>query len=178
MADQSLLKQRWKKLPIFIAIAVPTAIFWMFIFWIKGGHAYVINGGSMTPTLVQDERVWSDEHLQANSLQRGQILVYRKPIGEADDPPFLHRLIGLPGDTIAIKDGKVILNGKPLNEPYIAEPARYTMPLLKVPPGEYFVLGDNRNNSADSHVWGSIPYSSIKGTLRFQYWPGFKTFSP
>lgn len=101
--------------------------------------------------------------------QRGDIIVFRFP----DDPSrdFIKRVIGVPGDTVAVKDGVVYVNGRPMEEPYIMAPPQYTMPAERVPNGEYFVLGDNRNNSSDSHVWGLVPYGNIIGQAWVSYWP-------
>ncbi|HEX5414606.1 MAG TPA: signal peptidase I, partial [Chloroflexota bacterium] len=91
--------------------------------------------------------------------ERGDIIVFRFPEDPSRD--FIKRVIGVPGDTVAIRDGEVFVNGHPMQEPYIMAPPQYSMPPERVPAGEYFVLGDNRNNSSDSHVWGLVPYNNI-----------------
>ena len=70
--------------------------------------------------------------------------------------PYIKRVIGLPGETVEVRDGLVFINGEPLDEPYIAEPPRYTYGPVTIPEGQYFVLGDNRNLSNDSHEWGLL----------------------
>lgn len=101
--------------------------------------------------------------------KRGDIIVFRYPQDPTRD--FIKRVIGVPGDTIEILDGRVILNGRALNEPYIMAPPHYTMTPQQVPPGHFFVLGDNRNNSSDSHVWGMVPWYDIIGQAWVSYWP-------
>ena len=105
--------------------------------------------------------------------KRGDVIVFADPklpegLPERD---FIKRIIGEPGDTVEVKQGKVFINGQPLDEPYILEPPRYTYGPETVPPGHYFVLGDNRNNSSDSRVWGMLPKEKIIGMAWLVYWP-------
>jgi signal peptidase I len=76
----------------------------------------------------------------------------------------------LPGDEIRVENGTVYINNRPLYEPYISEQPNYTGSWM-VPEGEYFVLGDNRNNSSDSHLWGFVPEEDIVGRALLIYWP-------
>jgi signal peptidase I len=98
----------------------------------------------------------------------GDIIVFHAP--GASDLDYIKRVIGLPGDDVKVADGVVYVNGQPLYEPYIADPPRYTGE-WQVPPDQLFVLGDNRNNSSDSHMWGYVPYEDIVGRALFIYWP-------
>ena len=100
---------------------------------------------------------------------RGDIIVFRFPRDPSRD--FIKRVVGLPGEQVEIRAGVVYINGKKLNEPYILENPTYSRESSLVPPGNYFVLGDNRNNSSDSHVWGSVPLENIVGKTWFSYWP-------
>lgn len=100
---------------------------------------------------------------------RGDIVVFRFPKDNHRD--FIKRIIAVPGDTVEIKQGKVYVNGRALKETYIKEPPRYDMPLQRIPPDSYFVLGDNRNNSDDSHVWGIVPSQNIVGKPWATVWP-------
>ena len=84
---------------------------------------------------------------------------------------YIKRVIALPGETVEIKDGFVYINGKPLSEPYVLDPPRYTMKQLEVPKGYCFVLGDNRDNSNDSHIWGPLPRDNIIGKVWLSIWP-------
>ena len=101
--------------------------------------------------------------------ERGDIIVFRYPKDPSRD--FIKRVIALPGDTVEIRQGKVYVNGNYVDEAYINETANYSWPAHKMDPGEYFVLGDNRNNSSDSHVWGPVPRDNIIGKAWVSYWP-------
>ncbi len=111
--------------------------------------------------------------------RRGDVIVFRFPMDPSRD--FIKRVIGVPGDTVEIKDEKVFINGAPLVEPYILATPNYTYGPKTVPPGEYFVLGDNRRNSYDSHAWGNtcpaqqqcdfVPEDNIIGQAWVSYWP-------
>ncbi|MBI4503942.1 MAG: signal peptidase I [Chloroflexi bacterium] len=100
---------------------------------------------------------------------RGDVVVFRFPRDESRD--FIKRVIGLPGETVEARGGTIYVNGAPLREPYVKEPPAYPLPPTRVPPGHYFVLGDNRNNSSDSHSWGVVPEDNIVGRAWMRYWP-------
>lgn len=110
--------------------------------------------------------------------QRGDIIVFDPPV--RSDKPYVKRVIGLPGDRIAVHrdNGKVYVNGTPLDEPYIDSPPQYSYPGFATGEGEYvveagklFVLGDNRNNSSDSHIFGTVSLDSVIGKAAISYWP-------
>jgi len=101
--------------------------------------------------------------------ERGDVIVFIPPTNTSRD--FIKRVIGLPGDRIEITNGRVYVNGALLDEPYPLNPGTYSAGPVTVPPGEYFVLGDNRNNSSDSHSWGSVPAKDIIGKAWVSYWP-------
>ena len=105
--------------------------------------------------------------------QRGDVVVFRAPT--TPDKDFIKRVIGLPGDTILIRNGQVFVNGQALDEPYIHFPATYTYPFdgqpRTVPDGNYFVLGDNRPNSSDSHLGWFVPVENLVGKAWISYWP-------
>jgi signal peptidase I len=97
------------------------------------------------------------------------VIIFQPPSESRHD--FIKRLIALPGDTIEIKEGTVYLNGQTIDEPYIKEYPTYTMEMKEIPEGEYFVLGDNRNHSNDSHSWGTVPRENIIGKVWLSIWP-------
>jgi signal peptidase I len=111
--------------------------------------------------------------------QRGDVIVFRFPLDP--DRDFIKRVIGVPGDTVEVKDGKVFINGTAIEEDYILSTPNYTYGPKAVPAGMFFVLGDNRNNSYDSHAWGSgcgpddncefVPEENIIGQAWISYWP-------
>ncbi len=101
--------------------------------------------------------------------QRGDIIVFRYPKEPSRD--FIKRVIAVPGDVVEIRSGVVYVNGQALKEEYTAAAPNYLMAPESVPPGNYFVLGDNRNNSSDSHVWGLVPEGNIIGKAWLSYWP-------
>lgn len=130
---------------------------------------------SLSPNLVHVVLPGVDESGQTTRVfffhppQRGDIIVFEYPNDTSRD--FIKRVIGVPGDTVEIRDGQVLVNNVALNEPYIAAPPQYQMPPKRVLPGQFFVLGDNRNNSSDSHVWGLVPWFDIIGQAWVSYWP-------
>jgi len=101
--------------------------------------------------------------------QRGDVVVFRFPGNPERD--FIKRIVGEPGDTVEVKDGTVYIDGAPMDEPYITSKPTYTYGPAEVPPKQYFVLGDNRNNSYDSHAWGFLPEENIIGQAWLSYWP-------
>ena len=128
-----------------------------------------VEGSSMEPTLHDGELVVvSRLAYRWETPTRGDIVVFRFPL----DPNrrFIKRIIGLPGDAIAVHDGKVWVNGTPLDEPYIAAPPRYSGD-WQIRADEVFVLGDNRNNSSDSQNWGALPLREVIGKAVLVYWP-------
>ena len=101
--------------------------------------------------------------------RRGELVIFRPPTDP--DREFIKRVIATPGEKVEIKAGKVYINDVQLEEPYINEGPSYTLAPQTVPAGHYFVLGDNRNNSSDSHIWGMVPYQNIIGKPWLCYWP-------
>ncbi|MEX2160130.1 MAG: signal peptidase I [Dehalococcoidia bacterium] len=127
----------------------------------------VMEGQSMFPTLSDGDRVDVQEY-GTDTPRRGDVIVFhpRTESGEPSDRLFLKRIIGLPGETIEIRNEVVLVDGEPLQEPYINEPTAGTFDRFEVPSDEYFVLGDNRNNSSDSRSYLGIPEDYIVGRAK------------
>ena len=131
---------------------------------------YRVLGHSMDPTLENEQfLVVNKLGYRLNDPERGDIVVFRDP--RTDERKLIKRVIGLPGETLEIQDGHVLINDQYLEEGYIAAKGRYSQPPLVIPDGEYFVLGDNRNNSSDSHNWGTLPREGMVGKAWVSYWP-------
>jgi len=100
--------------------------------------------------------------------KRGDVVIFEAPKAPGED--YIKRMIGLPGDHIEVKEGKLFINGNEIVEEWIHEPMIYTGS-WDVPENSYFVLGDNRNHSSDSHSWGFVPRENLVGNAFFRYWP-------
>ena len=135
-------------------------------------QAFRVQGHSMEPTLRDGERLLVDKlTYRFREPRRGEVVVFRVP----GDPSrrFIKRLIGLPGDVVEFRDGRVLLNGQVLDEPYASGPTRGPQVPEVVPPGRYFVLGDNRANSEDSRFQevGFVPRRYLVGRAVWVFWP-------
>ena len=138
-------------------------------------EARYIPSGSMLPTLQINDRLIVDKlsyHFQ--TPHRGDIVVF-SPTDTLKQQnfkdAFIKRVIGLPGDKVEVKSGRVYINGNPLPENYIEDSPDYQYGPVTVPADSYLVLGDNRNNSYDSHYWGFVPRDRIIGKAVVRFWP-------
>ena len=128
-----------------------------------------VDGFSMIPTLEDGEFVLvSKLNYRFGDVERGDIIVFHYPMDPEQE--LIKRVIGLPGDTINVQNGIVSVNGQSLEEPYIAAAPAYSGEWM-VPDGHLFVLGDNRNDSSDSHSWGYLPFDKVVGKAVVIYWP-------
>ncbi len=139
-------------------------------------QAFYIPSGSMEPTLKPGDRVLVNKlSYQLHSIHRGDIVVFKRPPSEAGDPTIkdlIKRVVGLPGETIEARDGLVYINGRLLDESYLPRGTLTTsLPLRTVPADQYFVMGDNRNNSKDSRFIGAIAGHLIVGRAFVRVWP-------
>lgn len=141
-------------------------------------EARVVPTGSMQPTVeINDRLVVEKISYLFQDPGRGDIIVFQAPeealaaANSDTNDAYLKRVIGLPGETIEVADGKVFVNNQALEESYIKAPPRYTWGPNVVPEGHYLVLGDNRNGSSDGHVWGFLPEEAIIGKATARFWP-------
>ncbi len=132
---------------------------------------------SMVPTLQKYDKLIVDKlSYHFTNPQRGDIVVFSPTENIQKENPnlkdaFIKRIIGLPGDKIEVKGERVYVNDRPLQEKYIEAPPQYQFGPVTVPPNSYLVLGDNRNNSYDSHFWGFVPRDNIIGHAVVRFWP-------
>lgn len=132
---------------------------------------------SMLPTLAIGDRLVVEKitpHFSTPHFQ--DIIVFTPPpqlqvLGYDSSQAFIKRVMGASGDTIAVHDGMVYVNDQPIAEDYILESPNYELPPITIPEGYIFVMGDNRNNSNDSHIWGFLPENYIIGRAIFRFWP-------
>jgi signal peptidase I len=133
---------------------------------------YVVDGASMEPNLHTSERVIVDRvTMLLSGPSRGDIVVLDSP--ESSSDLLIKRVIGLPNEQLVIRGGRVYVNGKLLQESYVSDfcTIRSCDGEWQLGPDEYFVLGDNRSHSLDSHSFGPVHRSAIKGIARVRYWP-------
>ena len=134
----------------------------------------VVTSDSMIPTLLVGDHVFSDKLAYTRREPRhGEIVSFTFPSQEAGAPEdiLVKRVIGLPGDAIEVRDGALYRNDHRIGEPYIRETMQYTFPEATVPEGKLFVLGDNRNQSDDSHIWGFLDRGRLTGRVTIRFWP-------
>lgn len=116
-----------------------------------------VTGTSMEPMIKEGTNLTV---VRKSEYKRGDVVVCE---GKLDRTKlFVHCIIGLPGDAVKVRDSTVFINGSALSEPYISSPPRYQVESIRIPEGRFYALGDNRNNSADSHIWGSVPMDHIR----------------
>ncbi len=139
---------------------------------------YVIEGreiptGSMLPTVQLNDRVWVNRFIyRFQEPQRGDVIMFQPPESVNSPTPYLKRVIGLPGETVEMKNNKVYINDKALVEPYVSEPLEYEYGPVLVPPNGLLVLGVNRNSSYDSHEWNTwLTQDRLMGKALAIYWP-------
>ena len=133
-------------------------------------ESFLVQGHSMEPTLHHGERLLVNKVLYRwREPVRGEIVVFRYPRDENTD--FIKRVMGLPGETVELRLGRLYIDERPLHEPYIRQAGLSNMDPVTIPEGQVFVLGDNRTNSEDSRVFGPIDVGDIKGKAFIVFWP-------
>ena len=161
-------KTDWKRFLIDLIETVGLAVVLFLIINTVSARVRV-DGFSMLPTLHDGEFVLVNKlAYQWGTPSRGDIIVFRSTT--TNDLDLIKRIMGLPGDKINIHNGQVVVNGQNLTEPYINAVPNYSGE-WQVPDGYLFVLGDNRNDSSDSHAWGFLPEKNVIGKAMLIYWP-------
>ena len=171
---------RWRNFLIWILLAL--LLRWQVI------EPRWIPSGSMLPTLQIKDRILIEKIRPRltrkfnHHLAYGTVVVFDPPtelINTGYDPnaALIKRLVGIPGDVIEVKEGKLFRNNMPVNEDWLTTPIFYEMKPVQIPKKQIWVLGDNRNNSLDSHIWGALPEEKLIGTAIWRYWP-VKNFGP
>lgn len=131
-----------------------------------------VEGTSMAPSISDQERIFINKFVyDFEPIRRGDVVVFWYPLDPSKS--FIKRVVGLPGETVRIRSGHVYVDGREIREPYVLP--RYldddSYPRVHVPPGEYYVMGDHRDSSNDSRVFGPVPRRYIYGKAVFAYWP-------
>lgn len=133
-------------------------------------QAMVVQGSSMKPNLSYNYRVMVEKFTYrfVHGPHRGDVVVIDMP---EENTLLVKRAVALPGETVAVQNGRVFVNGQPLAEPWVIRRGGINYPPTLVPPGHVFVLGDNREESLDSRHFGPVPIDEIDGQVRFIIWP-------
>jgi signal peptidase I len=133
---------------------------------------FQVHLSSMHPTLEEGDFILVNKlAYKLGTPRRGDVVVFMPPGGQMEKP-YIKRVIGLPGETVDIKDGKVFVNGSPLDEPYaLGETSGGKFNHIVVPEGTVFVMGDNRMNSSDSRYFGPVSIASLEGKTFLCFWP-------
>ena len=133
-------------------------------------HLSVVRGSSMAPSIHDGDRILIDPlSYLVHPVERGDIVVLKYPLDPSVD--YIKRVVGLPGDEVLIEEGEVWVNGRPIDEPYVASPDPFCSLRVRVKPAHYFVLGDNRERSCDSREFGQVPSDYVRGKVELRLWP-------
>ncbi|MEA3345366.1 MAG: signal peptidase I [Chloroflexota bacterium] len=158
----------WSLLRELVETVLPAILIAVFITLFLA-QATQIYGQSMEPNLHAGQRLIVEKvSYRFHPPHRGDIVVLRLP---SQSNFLIKRVVGLPGETIEIRDHQVLINGQPLNESYLSRPSRRSIPPRHIPEGSVFVLGDNRNFSNDSRSFGPVSLSNVVGRAWIRYWP-------
>jgi signal peptidase I len=166
--DNATLKKVYLELLITLGLAVM-----VYLLLHSTVQHSVVEGSSMLPGLENGQRlIVNKTAFLFKAPQRGEVVVIHPPPSiSSPDKQWVKRVIGLPGDTIRVEKGIVYVNNFPLDEPYIKESPHYSMANFKVPADNYFVMGDNRNASTDSHYGWTVTRQNVVGEVWLRFWP-------
>ena len=173
-ADSTKRQGSWRSLLIWVLLA-------LLLRWIVVEPRW-IPSGSMLPTLQLQDRILVEklsprfDRVRHQALPLNSIVVFKVPeplvqAGYDPDAALIKRVVGRPGDLLEVRDGQLRRNGEAVDEPWLNEAIDYVMAPVTVPDNELWVMGDNRNASLDSHLWGPLPEADVIGTAILRYWP-------
>lgn len=151
-----------------LAIAVALAMFIVLFLY----QPVKVEGTSMVPAISDQERIFINKFVyHFEPIRRGDVVVFWYPLDPSKS--FIKRVVGLPGETVTIRDGRVYVDGREIREPYVLPQYLDDMsyPPVRVPPHHYYVMGDHRDSSNDSRVFGPVSRGFIYGKAVFAYWP-------
>ena len=179
-ADSTTRQGSWRSLLLWVLLAL--LLRWQVV------EPRWIPSGSMLPTLQLQDRILVEklrprlDRVRHQPLPLNSIVVFRVPeqlvqAGYDPDAALIKRVVGRPGDLLEVRDGRLWRNGDAVAEPWLGEEISYAMAPITVPENELWVMGDNRNASLDSHLWGPLPEADVIGTAILRYWP-FSRFGP
>ena len=160
-----------------LEVAVLAAALWLFVFQVS-----VVSGRSMDPSLEPGDRLVVDKLCYHwRSLRRFDVVVFERPRPrytgtervaiEGGGVDYVKRVVGLPGETVALRAGALLIDGERVEQPFLSANDGSGLDPVKVPEGHVFVLGDNRARSLDSRDFGAVPLSLVKGVARFRVYP-------
>ena len=173
-ADTTTRQGSWRSLLLWVLLAL--LLRWQVV------EPRWIPSGSMLPTLQLQDRILVEklrprlDRVRHQPLPLNSIVVFRVPeqlvqAGYDPDAALIKRVVGRPGDLLEVRDGRLWRNGDAVAEPWLGEEISYAMAPITVPENELWVMGDNRNASLDSHLWGPLPEADVIGTAILRYWP-------
>jgi signal peptidase I len=169
-----LKRRKKRRARIEWAVVIGAAIVIAFVLRAFVAQTFYIPSDSMAPTLQRHDRVIVNKlSYRLHAVHRGDVVVFTTPPGVNETfKDLVKRVIALPSETVQGRDGRVVVNGKPLAEPYLRPGTRTAdFPAFKVPADSYWVMGDNRSNSEDSRIFRAIPEDSIVGRVFVRIWP-------
>ena len=172
--DSKQQSGNWRSLLIWVVLAL--LLRWQVV------EPRWIPSGSMLPTLQLQDRILVEklsprvDQARHQPLPLNSIVVFRVPTplveaGYDADAALIKRVVGRPGDQLEVREGQLLRNGDVVDEPWLIERIDYAMEPVTVPENALWVMGDNRNSSLDSHLWGSLPETDVIGTAILRYWP-------
>ncbi len=165
--------RRLKRLALVVGLLlllVPPA--WPHAVRLSSMRVFMIPSASMSPALKPGDRITVELNPPA-APRRGEVWLFEMPPapGAGTSTSVVKRVIGLPGEVIEVRSGKILVNDRELAEPYLAKLGTYSLKRRVLGRDEYFMLGDNRDASADSHVWGPLPAELLRGRVQVRIWP-------